>query len=534
VTKARKNGSRQRQLLRKIAADIEPPARHAIITETPGGTPMSSTPVEVVFSFDTTGSMYPCLTQVRRHVKSTVTRLGEEVPGIRIGIIAHGDYCDQRSTYVTRHLPLTSDVDAICRFVETVGPTGGGDAPECYELVLHEAQSQPWTAEATKALVLIGDDVPHPPAHNPGRLDWRQEAVALTKSGVAVYAVQALNRSHAKKFYEELARISGGFHVPLDQFSYVTDMVLAVCYRQSGEEQLQRYEEEVKTQGRMSRGLDKMFSTMLGRAATTSYATADLRAVPPGRFQVLEVDKETPIKAFVEENGLTFKKGRGFYEFTKTETVQGYKEIILMDRATGDFFAGDKAREMLGLPIGENARIRPTDLETYAVFVQSTSVNRVLMGHTRFLYEVEDFDRAGGEEASPTATAPTAPATAPTPSAAPAAAPTAKAAPVAAATKKSPAPAAAPAPKTAVPAASSVPPAPGAASAGRRHFEFVEGKSSKFWEVWVEGTSMYTQYGRIGSAGQTTVKSYGDEAAARKAADKLIAEKTGKGYMEKK
>jgi DNA ligase-1 len=52
--------------------------------------------------------------------------------------------------------------------------------------------------------------------------------------------------------------------------------------------------------------------------------------------------------------------------------------------------------------------------------------------------------------------------------------------------------------------------------------------------VWVEGTNLYTQYGRIGSKGQTTVKAYPDEGAARKAADKLVAEKTGKGYVEKK
>src|SRR5204862_7711316 len=98
------------------------------------GRAMSEPLVEVAFSFDTTGSMYPCLTQVRRNVKSTVTRLSEEIPGIRIGIIAHGDYCDARSTYVTRKLDLTENVSAICHFVETVQPTGGGDAPECYEL----------------------------------------------------------------------------------------------------------------------------------------------------------------------------------------------------------------------------------------------------------------------------------------------------------------------------------------------------------------------------------------------------------------
>jgi predicted DNA-binding WGR domain protein len=482
---------------------------------------MASPAVEVVFSFDTTGSMYPCLTQVRRNVKNTVTRLGEEIPGIRIGIIAHGDYCDERTTYVTKHLPLTDDVDAICRFVEKVGPTGGGDAPECYELVLHEARSQPWTPGATKAFVLIGDDVPHPPAHNPGKLDWRQEASALTKAGVAIYAVQALNCKHARKFYEDLARISGGFHVPLDQFSYVTDMVLAVCYRQTGPEQLQRYEEEVKTAGRMNRGLDRIFSTMLGRAATTEYGKVDLQAVLPGRFQVLDVDSDVAIKKFVEDNGLSFKKGRGFYEFTKVETVQGYKEIILMDRASGDFFAGDKARELLGLPLGETARIRPTDLDTYAVFVQSTSVNRVLQGGTRFLYEVEDWDR--GESAAPSTVAA---APAPVTAAAPPPAPTAKPASPPASTAK---PKKAPATAAAAPA-----PAPAVAGAAKpRHFEFVEGTSNKFWEVWVEGTNMFTKYGRIGSAGQTTIKSYGDEAAARKAADKLIAEKTGKGYVEK-
>jgi hypothetical protein len=31
---------------------------------------MASSNIEVVFSFDTTGSMYPCLTQVRRNLSS--------------------------------------------------------------------------------------------------------------------------------------------------------------------------------------------------------------------------------------------------------------------------------------------------------------------------------------------------------------------------------------------------------------------------------------------------------------------------------
>ncbi|WP_315788255.1 VWA domain-containing protein [Fischerella sp. JS2] len=352
-----------------------------------------NTNIEVVFSFDTTGSMYPCLTQVRRKIKETVTRLMGEIPQMKIGIIAHGDYCDQGSTYVIKKFDISSDIDAICEFVQNVEPTGGGDAPECYELVLHEAQFLSWSDTASKSLVLIGDDVPHPPAHNPQKLNWRQEVDTLADKGIMVYGVQALNRSHATLFYQELAEKSGGFHVNLDQFSYITDLFLAVCYQQSSNEKLQAYEQEVIDQGRMSRGLNQIFNSMMKREGKSYYEAADLRAVPPGRFQVLEVDKDISIKVFVGENNLNFKVGRGFYEFTKTETIQGHKEIILMDRTTGDLFEGEAAREMLGLPVGATVRIKPSNLEKYVVFVQSTSANRKLIRGTRFLYEVEDWVR---------------------------------------------------------------------------------------------------------------------------------------------
>jgi hypothetical protein len=349
--------------------------------------------IEIVFSFDTTGSMYPCLTQVRRNLKATITRLLDEIPGIRIGIIAHGDYCDAGSTYVTKHLDLSGDVDTICDFVQNVEPTGGGDAPECYELVLHEAQSLSWSSTSSKTLVLIGDDIPHAPAQTPQKLNWRKELEALGKQGITVYGIQALNRAHATLFYQELADKSGGFHLNLDQFSYITDFFLSVCYQQSSTEQVQSYEQELVEQGRMNRGLNQMFNTLLQRDTTKhkEFAEADLRAVSPGRFQVLDVDNDISIKAFVLENGLTFKVGRGFYEFTKTETIQGKKEIILMERKTGDLFAGEAARDLLGLPAGTTARIKPSNLEKYVVFVQSTSANRKLIGGTRFLYEVEDW-----------------------------------------------------------------------------------------------------------------------------------------------
>src|SRR5687767_1175626 len=49
-----------------------------------------------------------------------------------------------------------------------------------------------------------------------------------------------------------------------------------------------------------------------------------------------------------------------------------------------------------------------------------------------------------------------------------------------------------------------------------RHFEFVGGKSSKFWEVSQSGNEMTTRWGRIGTDGQSKTKTFADAAAAAK------------------
>jgi predicted DNA-binding WGR domain protein len=66
-----------------------------------------------------------------------------------------------------------------------------------------------------------------------------------------------------------------------------------------------------------------------------------------------------------------------------------------------------------------------------------------------------------------------------------------------------------------------------------RTFEYRDEKSSKFWNIELQGDHFTVTYGKIGTKGSTTLKEYpGDEAKARKEHDKLVAEKTGKGYKE--
>ncbi len=65
-----------------------------------------------------------------------------------------------------------------------------------------------------------------------------------------------------------------------------------------------------------------------------------------------------------------------------------------------------------------------------------------------------------------------------------------------------------------------------------RRFEFFDGRSAKFWVIELDGNSHTVTYGRTGTDGQTKTKEFADHAKARASYEKLISQKTGKGYTE--
>lgn len=367
--------------------------------------------IDVCFSFDTTGSMYPCLTQVKRTVQKTIKRLFKDIEDLRIAIIAHGDYCDADRPYVTKIQDFCDkdEQSTLIDFIKNVEATYGGDAPECYELVLREARTElNWKSGRSKVLVMIGDDVPHDQNYplNVKHIDWRNELGLLSEANVSVYGVHCMPgiRRRSKPFYEEIAKSTGGFYLSLDQFNSVVDLIMAVCYKQDSDEQFNTYVESLTPSRNMKKNLH-----VLGYAFAAlddaedeekSYAFEKdgLEPVESGRFQVMSLDMDMPIKQFVQEQGITFHAGRGFYELTKPVDVQAYKELLLVDKKSGDIFTGPQVRNLLEMPEQEEGnrekfRLRPVHLKEYKVFVQSTSHNRKLLAGTDFMYEVEDWEK---------------------------------------------------------------------------------------------------------------------------------------------
>ena len=65
-----------------------------------------------------------------------------------------------------------------------------------------------------------------------------------------------------------------------------------------------------------------------------------------------------------------------------------------------------------------------------------------------------------------------------------------------------------------------------------RTFQLSDATSHKFWNIEVKDKTFTVTFGKIGTNGQSQIKTFKDAATAQSEADKLIKEKTKKGYVE--
>lgn len=132
------------------------------------------------------------------------------------------------------------------------------------------------------------------------------------------------------------------------------------------------------------RGTRSVFSTGAD-AVNKQTVTQTLTALDSSTYGIYKVHSTSRIDDTIRAIGMPFRLGIGYYQLTKTETIQPQKKIVVVEKATSKAYTGAEARHLIGLPDGKPVRVKPDFNPNYDIYVQSTSVNRKLIANTNLL-----------------------------------------------------------------------------------------------------------------------------------------------------
>lgn len=131
----------------------------------------------------------------------------------------------------------------------------------------------------------------------------------------------------------------------------------------------------------------KSSSVFYAKAQVDTKALKELDPKEVSLYVVPQQDEGVWIRDFILTKRMQYLKGAAFYQLTKTEArVSHTKLVVVRDRTTGKLYSGAEARQMIGLPTNQNARLHPGDHGNFDIFIQSESINRKLVGGTGVLY----------------------------------------------------------------------------------------------------------------------------------------------------
>jgi Mg-chelatase subunit ChlD len=172
--------------------------------------------VDIVFALDTTGSMSGLLEGAKTKIWEIARKAqeGQPAPELRIGLVA---YRDKGDDYVTKVVPLTTDLDAVYAQLTAFQAGGGGDGPEHVLRGLDDAVSAAWSTDpkAVKLVYLVGDAPPHFDYQDGITLD--SVMTKAKQNSVHVSAIRCGQDSSTLAAWTDIAKRSGGEVATIEQ-----------------------------------------------------------------------------------------------------------------------------------------------------------------------------------------------------------------------------------------------------------------------------------------------------------------------------
>ena len=199
----------------------------------------STTEFDIVFAFDTTGSMRSYIASVRKQVEDFTNTLFENVPNLQVGICAFGDYADCIDIRF-QYTNLVSDKKVVIDAIRSYKNTDGDDYEEFYEYVIKKlTDTTNWRKDSTRMIILIGDAKPHQLGYTykkevvNNQLDWKVECQNAAKKGITMHTLQITK----EPWYIEAASITNGICVPFKNADKISELLKGLVYIDSNMKQ---------------------------------------------------------------------------------------------------------------------------------------------------------------------------------------------------------------------------------------------------------------------------------------------------------
>jgi hypothetical protein len=116
-------------------------------------------PTDVMFVFDTSGSMESALGEAKGEIQEVMSRLNGSIASAQFGLAEVKDTGEEESGLYAWKLDqsLTSNTASVSEAITTLTAFGGGDDPEAYGRALYETDTNPsvgWRSGARHLIVL--------------------------------------------------------------------------------------------------------------------------------------------------------------------------------------------------------------------------------------------------------------------------------------------------------------------------------------------------------------------------------------------
>ena len=195
----------------------------ASLSKTLTVTMQATSPVDIMFLADTTGSMGGEVANIKANVSTIVTTVAGLSSNTQFGA---GEYKDVGDSFAYRtNQDLTSDTTAFGAGVDEWVASGGGDTPEANLYGLEQvADTIGWRADSERLLFWFGDA----PGHDPSSGATEASATAaLVANGITTYAISTgSNQLNSTGQAQRIADATGGALFSGVNAGDLTDIIL--------------------------------------------------------------------------------------------------------------------------------------------------------------------------------------------------------------------------------------------------------------------------------------------------------------------